>query len=252
MIFFNETCIIKIQRKEGFNMKKRIDIMTDLETLGTNTNSTVFQFSACSFDIETFQIYDVFNEIVDLSKLKQNQTVIDPDTVAWWLKEDRFLFAKLISDPDAKSLEDVIELFGLWINKQSEVSEAVHLWGNGATFDNVMIKYQFNLVGKEYPINFRLERDMRTIVDMASYKLGISVKEFQNAFIEKELQKHNAFDDVLYQINVLCVAWDVVRLNSQSEYINIEEVDGKIKINTTEKYKECFSLNRIVGVTTSV
>jgi len=46
----------------------RVDIMTDIETLGTNADSTIIQISAIAFNTMTGEHIAEFNQIADISK----------------------------------------------------------------------------------------------------------------------------------------------------------------------------------------
>jgi len=72
----------------------RIDIMTDLETLGVQKDSTIFQISAATFDIETGIVIDTINLGIDISK---QPIKADGSTIKWWLETDKELFEKLIN-----------------------------------------------------------------------------------------------------------------------------------------------------------
>jgi hypothetical protein len=61
----------------------RLDIMTDIETLGTKQDATIFQISAVAFDIMTGEHISTFNQIADIEK---NAIVrVDGSTIKWWL-----------------------------------------------------------------------------------------------------------------------------------------------------------------------
>lgn len=51
-------------------MSQRIDVMTDIETLGRGNNTTVFQIGACAFNINTGKVLNTFNQIANVSKDK--------------------------------------------------------------------------------------------------------------------------------------------------------------------------------------
>jgi hypothetical protein len=76
----------------------RIDIMTDIETLGKSNNTTVFQIAACAFDIETGKILSTFNQIANIERDKD--ILIDGGTLLWWLKTNKELLTELLDKGD--------------------------------------------------------------------------------------------------------------------------------------------------------
>jgi DNA polymerase III alpha subunit (gram-positive type) len=185
----------------------RLDIMTDIETLGTNSDSTIIQISAVAFDIKTGEHIAKFNQIADISK---NETPIKVTgaTIQWWLKTNKELFAELVNGGEFSS-EQVLRNFHTWITELMPLNElnnrnynTLYLWGNGILFDNKMIQHQLESIGLTYPIFFRNDRDVRTLVELASMKLGITEKELKERFKDDSLVAHNAYDDVVYQINL--------------------------------------------------
>lgn len=178
----------------------RVDIMTDIKTLGTHSDSTIIQISAIAFDIKTGEHLSKFNQIADITKNDKSLKVTG-DTIKWWLNTNKELFAELING-GKQSSENVLINFHTWLVRFTEDWKPVYLWGNGILFDNKMIQHQFEQLNLEYPIFYRNDRDLRTLVDLASVKLGITEEELKEKFNDDSLVAHNAFDDVIYQINL--------------------------------------------------
>jgi hypothetical protein len=188
-------------------MNMRKDIMLDIETLGTGSNATIFQISAIAFDIETGHQYSTFNSIADISKNKTLKA--DGSTLKWWLNTNKELLTELLNKGEESS-EDLLTNFHKWLKSQDKDNKNIYLWGNGILFDNKMIQEQFVEMGLDYPIFFRNDRDVRTIVDLAGKKLGITEKELKERFNDENLVKHDAFDDVKYQINLVVSCYNLL------------------------------------------
>jgi hypothetical protein len=188
-------------------MNKRVDIMVDIETLGTSSNSTIFQISAIAFDIETGIYYSTFNEIADISK--NSSLSVDGRTLKWWLNTDKELLTDLLNKGNMSSKELLTE-FHKWLVSQNDDLKNIYLWGNGILFDNLMIQEQLITNGLKYPIFYRNDRDVRTIVDLAGNKLGITEKELKDRFNDVNLVKHDAFDDVKFQINLVVSCYNLI------------------------------------------
>ena len=178
----------------------RKDIMVDIETSGNETSSTIFQVAAVSFDIKTGKVFSKFNRIADI---EENDVLdVTGSTLKWWLKTNKELLAELLFKGEGSS-EDLLTDFHDWLNKQHDGNGEVYLWGNGILFDNKMIQHQLNEAGLDYPVFYRNDRDVRTIVDLASVKLGMTEKELKETYNDESLIAHDAFDDVLYQVRLV-------------------------------------------------
>jgi len=189
----------------------RIDIMIDIQTLGKQSNSTIFQISAIAFNIKTGETYSQFNECINIENDFVNA---DGSTLRWWLKTNPELLNKLINNGSEISEPDLIVNLYHWLNYHIENvgNENVFLWGNGMLFDNAIIKSHIKACGLEYPIFYRNDRDMRTLVELASIKSGIATeKEFRDKYFDKsKYEEHNAMDNVNFQIEVLHKAYEII------------------------------------------
>jgi len=178
----------------------RRDLMVDIETLGTGVDATIFQISAAIFDITTGKVSASFNELADISKGDLNA---DGGTLQWWLSTDKELLNTLLNK-GTLSPDELLKSFYEWIESMRLINHKdFYFWGNGILFDNAMIKHQFEKKGLNYPVYYRNDRDVRTIVELASQKLNISVNDLKKQFDDESLTKHNAMDDVTYQIKLV-------------------------------------------------
>lgn len=135
----------------------------------------------------------------------------------WWNKTNPELFKQLTTTGDLSS-KDIMNKFYRWfmtnIILDNENQKNVYLWGNGILFDNRMIKYQCeNVLHVPYPIFYRNDRDVRTIVDLAGSKLNKTEKELKELFGDPTLTKHNAYDDIRYQINLVHGCYKLLTLS---------------------------------------
>ena len=186
----------------------RIDIMTDIETLGTNSDSTIFQISAIAFDINTGEHISEFNQIADISK-NTNMNVTG-DTIKWWLNTNKELLTDLLNKGEQSS-DTLLFNFHSWLEElKAPNNNDAYLWGNGILFDNKMIQHQMESIGLKYPIFYRNDRDVRTLVELASVKLGITEKELKNRFRDDSLVAHDAFDDVKFQIKLAVKCYEIL------------------------------------------
>ncbi len=183
----------------------RIDIMTDIETLGKDNNTTVFQVAACMFNINTGEILDTFNQIADIKNDKN--IPIDGDTLIWWLNTNKELLTSLLNK-GTTSQEQLFKNFNDWISKYD--TKNTFLWGNGILFDNKLIQSKMNQYNLNYPIFYRNDRDMRTIIELASLKINKPEMEFRNMCKKNTYTAHDGLEDVKAQIDILSTAWNIL------------------------------------------
>jgi hypothetical protein len=181
--------------------------MTDIETLGTNSDSTIIQISAIAFDILTGEHLSAFNQIVDITKNKEMN--VTGSTIKWWLNTNKDLLQELLNRGEYSS-EQVLKNFHKWLRGLNSGENEVYLWGNGILFDNKMIQHQLEQIGLDYPIYYKNDRDVRTLVDLTSRKLGITEKELKDRYNDDSLVGHNALDDVKYQIKLVTGCYEIL------------------------------------------
>lgn len=188
----------------------RKDIMVDIETLGTGENATVFQISAMSFDIQTGGKYGSINLIGDIETY--GSLDVDGSTLKWWLNTDKELLTELLN----KGTYEEYDLFAAlhkWLVAQSSTGDMkdVYLWGNGILFDNAKLQTNLNSCnGLKYPIYYKNDRDVRTILELASMKSGLTEEEIKVSVTDENERKHDAFDDITYQIRLVVKCYEIL------------------------------------------
>ena len=186
----------------------RIDIVVDIETLGNEPGCTIFQIAAIAFDIKTGKIIKQFNKIADLSVTKDFLKV-NGSTLIWWLQTNKELLTELLTTKDC-SPYSLIDNFYKWLLLLKSDYKKVYMWGNGILFDNALIKQAFKDVNINYPIDYNKDRDIRTIVELACNKTGISEKEFREQNKTIDVKMHDALSDCECEKNWICSAWKIL------------------------------------------
>lgn len=170
------------------------DASIDLETLGKTATAAFTQIGVTLFDPQTGEI----GETVKIC-CAPYPGGIEPDTVAWWLKQDygpRMQMALSIAEeaPEAYALHVLDDFL-----HQNNVE---YVWGNGATFDITILESGYRRCGRDAPWQFWNIRDMRTIVHLAE-----ELKHFRREDIEREGTHHDAGADSRHQAKVIAAAW---------------------------------------------
>lgn len=168
-------------------MKKYIDIMLDLETMGNTPNSAIIAIGAVSFSIEKNEILNSFYRNIDLESSMKIGMTPDASTIKWWMKQSNEARAE-INNKNAISIQNALSQFSRWLGSECPQDYQLRVWGNGAMFDNVIIKNAFRKCGYEVPWNFWNDMCYRTIKN-----LNKDIK------IETHGTKHNASDDARSQ-----------------------------------------------------
>lgn len=184
------------------------EIMLDIETMGSSSNAPIISIGAVFFDPNTGALGSTFyREITLLSSAHYGE--IDAGTVIWWMKqsdEARSVF----KGNDKMTLKPALDEFSQWISvAMSKVTveegktATPTIWGNGATFDNVITKNAYTATKLKAPWKHWNDRDVRTIVAMGRQILNINPKDD----MVREGTFHNALDDAIFQAKYVSAIW---------------------------------------------
>ncbi|KAB3481874.1 exonuclease [Escherichia coli] len=166
-------------------------LMIDLETMGTNTNAPIVVIGAVFFDPQTGEIGPVFYIVISLTDAMNTGAVPDGGTIEWWLKQSSEARAAILTDQ--VKLKDALSQFREFINEYSD-EKFVQVWGNGATFDNAILRTSYERLDIPCPWRYHNDRDVRTIVE-----LGKTIDFDARTVIPFEGVRHNALDDARHQ-----------------------------------------------------
>lgn len=139
-----------------------IDIMIDLETFSTKSNALMTVLGAAvrdpSGEIVTFEM------AVDTKYWERDQLHIDPETVKWWLQQSQA--ARDAVTTPGLSLPLVCGAFNDWINQLKMPDVPLRLWGNAASFDNVILRKNYEVAGINPAWGFRDDMCYRTLKNL--------------------------------------------------------------------------------------
>ncbi|EAC2053837.1 TPA: 3'-5' exoribonuclease [Escherichia coli] len=174
-------------------------LMIDLETMGTNTNAPIVVIGAVFFDPQTGEIGPVFYIVINLTDAMNTGAVPDGGTIKWWLKQSSEARAAILTDQ--VKLKDALSRFREFINECSD-EKFVQVWGNGATFDNAILRTSYERLDIPCPWSYHNDRDVRTIVE-----LGKTIDFDARTVIPFEGVRHNALDDARHQAKYVSAIW---------------------------------------------
>jgi 3' exoribonuclease, RNase T-like len=161
-------------------------IMLDLETLDSAPTAAIVSIGAVKMDLEKFELGEEFYQIIKPSN--QWGLTIGADTVLWWLQQAPE--AQVMFRAPAEQVTDLypaLKAFSAW------AGEVQGVWGNGATFDNVILRNAYLATGLKAPWSYRQDFCYRTMYrnfpgDQSYAPQGV---------------KHNALDDARNQAAAL-------------------------------------------------
>lgn len=156
-------------------------VMIDLETMGTRPTAPIIAIGAVTFDGE--EINDTFYANVDLQSSVDSGAVVDPKTVMWWMQQSDDARGALIASANLVELSVALDRFSSWLPKGIG-----GVWGNGASFDNVILSESYRRLNLTPPWPFWADRCYRTMKNM-----------HPDVEMERNGTHHNAVDDAKSQ-----------------------------------------------------
>ncbi|WP_242490337.1 exonuclease [Shigella boydii] len=181
-------------------------LMIDLETMGKNPDAPIISIGAIFFDPQTGDMGPEFSKTIDLETAGG---VIDRDTIKWWLKQSREAQSAIMTDEIP--LDDALLQLREFIDENSG-EFFVQVWGNGANFDNTILRRSYERQGIPCPWRYYNDRDVRTIVE-----LGKAIDFDTRTAIPFEGERHNALDDARYQAKYVSAIWQKL-IPSQADF----------------------------------
>lgn len=163
------------------------DIMLDLETLGVLPNSVVLSLGAVEFDPHrlnkpTKWLYLAFDADSQIASGRS----IDPDTLAWWEKQDPQVIE------DAMSSEGRVPVKQALLELTQFVFHANDIWCQGPVFDIAMLEDLYRQYELHIPWRFWQIRDSRTLFKFLNHDPRKSLRG-------TTASHHNALDDAAIQ-----------------------------------------------------
>ncbi len=181
-------------------------LMIVLETMGKNPDAPIISIGAIFFDPQTGDMGPEFSKTIDLETAGG---VIDRDTIKWWLKQSREAQSAIMTDEIP--LDDALLQLREFIDENSG-EFFVQVWGNGANFENTILRRSYERQGIPCPWRYYNDRDVRTIVE-----LGKAIDFDARTAIPFEGERHNALDDARYQAKYVSAIWQKL-IPSQADF----------------------------------
>lgn len=164
-----------------------IHVMVDLETLGNASNSVIVAIGAVAFTKN--ELFSSFYMVVDPESCVRAGLQMDPSTVMWWMKQSQEAREAICTLPS--NLATVLSRFNTWY------PEGACLWGNGATFDNVILDNAYKALHLIPPWKYSAHRCYRTVKNL----FPVKSPTFEGV-------RHNALSDATHQAKHLIAIYN--------------------------------------------
>lgn len=169
------------------------NLMIDLETMGNKSNAPIVAIGAVFFEPATGKLGQQFYTAVNLSSELEAGAVPSGDTINWWLTQSAEARAAITSDQAIPTGEALFNLSD-FVTLSCEQPKYLKVWGNGAAFDNVILRGAYERWGMLPFWNWFNDLDVRTMV-MLGRQIGFDPKRD----LPFDGDRHNALADAIHQ-----------------------------------------------------
>jgi len=160
-----------------------IDIMVDIETLGTSPNSVIATIGAMKFNrrdrLKTMEEMESFYRRIDINSCLSKGMTTEEDTVSWWDNQDEKSRDEIYSSENRISIEQALQELSDFLSPNPI------FWAQGPHFDCTILENAYKKCNLVLPWKFYNVRDCRTILDIA----GIRLKD-----VSGEYPHHSLYD----------------------------------------------------------
>jgi hypothetical protein len=162
---------------------EKAHVMVDIETLGNGNDALILAIGACKFHPRGPGIEPgAFYVKIDPESAVKAGGVMDASTVLWWMAQGDAARKELTNPEGRVGMLKALNDFNRWVGGD------VPVWGNGATFDNVIIKSAMKRLGIEPCWKFWSDQCYRTLKT-----------QFKHIKLERSGIAHSAIDDAITQ-----------------------------------------------------
>lgn len=164
-----------------------MDLMIDLETLGTDPDCPVIAIGAVFFDESGLK--DEFYEVLNVEEQIDGGRRVTGSTIKWWMSQSDA--AKRVFKDGARETMDALDRFVTFCKRYPQ--KGLKPWGNGSTFDISIMDDLFKDADIPSPWLYYNVRDLRT------FKEDV----YDGKDLPREGTHHNALDDAKHQARIV-------------------------------------------------
>ncbi len=176
-------------------------VMLDLETWGTSPYSTIISIGACEFDPYVSEPAEIIKDRFEVAIAPVDAGLrVNADTLMWWMDPEREAARAAWLGMPKVSVVEALDGFSDWLRTLTGSSETTDLriWGNGAGFDNALLRQAYEINSREVPWAFRHDRCFRTLRTLLTIEEGHYLGTQHTALADAENQAIRANQIVRY------------------------------------------------------
>lgn len=170
-----------------------INVMLDLETMGTATDTVVTSISAVKFDADGYED-NYFHKKLKIGEMLNRGFSITASTLEWWLNQPKESLEETLSE--GESLLKVLKEFNRWLGDDID---NIKIWSNGSDFDNAIMSSLYKKLNGNTPWKFWNTRCYRTI---CNFNPQVN-KYYWECYNKQAKTSHIGYEDCLKQITIL-------------------------------------------------
>lgn len=174
------------------------NVMLDLETLDSRETAVILSIGAVRFSLDELKTREEWLQLVDPVTCQEKGLTIGADTVRWWMQQSPGAQLAAFS-VGGVSLPVMLQRFTNFIREVPNTK----VWGNGATFDNMIMRNAYRACNLETPWSFRNDLCFRTMLKM-----------FPQPKRGDAGVRHHALDDARRQAQILIDIWSKIQSHS--------------------------------------
>jgi 3'-5' exoribonuclease Rv2179c-like domain len=171
-------------------------VMLDVETWGTAPYSTIVMIGACAFNPYTSEPDKIIMDRFEVAISPTNAGLrVDADTLMWWMDVERDAARTIWRDMPKVSVREALDGFTDWLHALGGglvEEQDLRIWGNGAGFDNVLLRQAYETHLREVPWSFRHDRCFRTLRSLLTIEEGVYLGTQHTALADAENQAKRA------------------------------------------------------------
>lgn len=184
-------------------MAKMKHIMVDLETMGTNPKAPIVAIGAVYFDPATGELGPDFYRVVSLKSEFQMGATPDAGAIEFWLTQSDAAREAITGKDQLHIVYALSQLTDFVTGYSSAVGlSQLQLWGNGASFDPVILRSAYVRCSFPEFWKFWNDQDVRTIVALGRV-IGFDPKRD----LPFAGERHHALADAIHQAQYVSAIW---------------------------------------------
>lgn len=187
-------------------------LMIDLETTGRRPGCCILSIGAAGIDKNGLEVN--FYARISYDKSKAEGFDDDPETIAWWRKNDEETRREAFGGRDFHG--DIVREFVSFVEKNFDTNARnFSVWSKGSDFDFPILKAYLDAYEETTPWPFWTQRDYRTLQAVFPF-----IKK-----AESNVEKHNALEDAKAQMRGLITFMSLEAIFKEKPK-NINKVTG--------------------------